>query len=234
VGKRALPWTCGGRFFEERNRSADTASMNRAAVVHFELKATSWRAEFEERDRLLIALGYSRYSDYLASHHWQEVRARIRLRAAGSCEVCSCSAALQVHHLTYATLGQEGDNDLLAVCETCHEVAHLRDTRRRRSKPDRAGRIVGGSCSVCDSALSSAHVWYCRKHSASFDGHLYCMSHRPSVAEIDQRLFVRWLRNGNRAQRSVAVLMHGLVLVVAVGLGTLPIWGAVLLILSVT
>ncbi len=41
-----------------------------------------------------------------------------------SCEMCSKSARLQAHHLSYANLGHERSDDLLAVCEECHKMFH--------------------------------------------------------------------------------------------------------------
>jgi RNase P subunit RPR2 len=65
-----------------------------------------------------------RYQDYIQSPEWEKVRKRILKRARGKCEKCRKRPPLQVHHLTYARLGNERDEDLLAVCGPCHQSFH--------------------------------------------------------------------------------------------------------------
>lgn len=66
----------------------------------------------------------NRYQKYLQSDEWQAVRARILKRARGKCEKCGKRPPIQVHHKTYARLGRERDEDLLAVCGPCHQAEH--------------------------------------------------------------------------------------------------------------
>jgi 5-methylcytosine-specific restriction endonuclease McrA len=64
------------------------------------------------------------YLNYLRSAQWKEMRAA-KLRSADYiCEVCHIRPAVQVHHWSYARLGQESSFDLCAVCMKCHADLH--------------------------------------------------------------------------------------------------------------
>ena len=62
----------------------------------------------------------SDYLEYLNSPEWQYKRAKVIQRARGYCERCHKNAAREVHHLTYARLGDEDMADLMALCRPCH------------------------------------------------------------------------------------------------------------------
>jgi hypothetical protein len=64
------------------------------------------------------------YPHYLASPHWHERRRRAFGLAGGICIGCERKAE-HIHHRTYARLGQERDEDLVAVCHDCHRDIHL-------------------------------------------------------------------------------------------------------------
>jgi len=66
------------------------------------------------------------YERYVATDCWKTRRdAYLRIRT--SCECCGRivgKSLLQVHHLSYERFGHEPDDDLLAVCESCHKLMH--------------------------------------------------------------------------------------------------------------
>jgi 5-methylcytosine-specific restriction endonuclease McrA len=64
------------------------------------------------------------YDAYLTSPEWRARREKVMRRANGVCEGCLASRAVHVHHLTYAHVGRELLFELVAVCESCHELAH--------------------------------------------------------------------------------------------------------------
>lgn len=64
------------------------------------------------------------YEEYLHSTEWRSKRALVLKRSSGECEGCGLSRATQVHHITYARLGNEMLFDLVAVCDECHERIH--------------------------------------------------------------------------------------------------------------
>lgn len=64
------------------------------------------------------------YRRYLASADWQSVRQRVLRRAGGICEGCLEAPAREVHHRTYAHVGDELLFELVAICRPCHERLH--------------------------------------------------------------------------------------------------------------
>lgn len=64
------------------------------------------------------------YHTYIASAEWRRRRAAVLLRARGRCERCSLWPVVNVHHVTYANLGNESLCDLLGVCRKCHRELH--------------------------------------------------------------------------------------------------------------
>lgn len=67
------------------------------------------------------------YQKYLRSPAWQARRDRI-VAERKTCEVCGDDGSedyLQVHHLSYEHLFDEPDEELLLVCDFCHERIHF-------------------------------------------------------------------------------------------------------------
>lgn len=61
------------------------------------------------------------YQRYLASREWAVLREEVRRRSRNRCESCFLLPQQAVHHLTYERIGHENINDLMAVCNPCHE-----------------------------------------------------------------------------------------------------------------
>jgi 5-methylcytosine-specific restriction endonuclease McrA len=61
---------------------------------------------------------------YLRSPHWRKIRWHHLCRAGHWCEECWYGPATVVHHLNYGRLFNEGPEDLLALCEDCHNRMH--------------------------------------------------------------------------------------------------------------
>jgi hypothetical protein len=64
------------------------------------------------------------YNQYLKSPAWRERAAMVKRRSGGMCEGCGARAAVQVHHETYAHVGNEFLWELRAICNVCHERIH--------------------------------------------------------------------------------------------------------------
>ena len=70
---------------------------------------------------------YADYLEYLQSTAWRLKAVQVRQRADWRCELCHCEPDdLQVHHLTYAHLGDESLLELMALCGRCHARGHFR------------------------------------------------------------------------------------------------------------
>lgn len=82
---------------------------------------------FEERRQRKRRLWWDWYNGYLASPEWHARRLAVLKRDHNCCRGCNADAS-QVHHLTYERVGRELLDDLVAVCDECHEKLHARAT----------------------------------------------------------------------------------------------------------
>ena len=75
------------------------------------------------------------YAEYLKTPEWQAKRNE-RLRIDNyTCQRCGGKRNLQVHHLTYANIGCEDVyNDLITMCEACHDDIESEKRKRREYK----------------------------------------------------------------------------------------------------
>jgi hypothetical protein len=106
---RAYAITCPACLVEE-----DAATHQRYA---------KYQAEHEAR---LQELRMMPYREYLQTSEWQERRKRKLRRAGYRCQVCNkYNVRLNVHHRTYVRCGDENDQDLVVLCEVCHEIFHM-------------------------------------------------------------------------------------------------------------
>ena len=64
------------------------------------------------------------YQEYLNSSHWKEVSAQCREEYDNRCAICGSTEKLNVHHWTYERLGEEYPEDLVCLCQACHERVH--------------------------------------------------------------------------------------------------------------
>lgn len=71
------------------------------------------------------------YNSYLQSPEWQQKRRAVLDRAKGRCEACGIRSATQVHHTTYAHVGNEPLFELRAICKECHICITASDRTRR-------------------------------------------------------------------------------------------------------
>ena len=82
------------------------------------------------------------YDRYIQSVAWERKRQE-RLEIDGhACAMCGrpedrCRNGLQVHHITYARLGNEDVwNDLVSLCPGCHKKIHKYYGRNRLANPE--------------------------------------------------------------------------------------------------
>lgn len=83
----------------------------------------------EIRDKELSLLWLEKreeYEEYIVSLKWLRKREEILKRDGNLCQRCKAYPATDVHHLTYANLGNEPPEDLISVCRGCHEEIHGR------------------------------------------------------------------------------------------------------------
>jgi hypothetical protein len=64
------------------------------------------------------------YYQYLDSEEWKQKRNVILSKASYLCQGCKNNKANRVHHMTYRNLGAECDEELMALCDICHDSYH--------------------------------------------------------------------------------------------------------------
>lgn len=89
-------------------------------------KPGDWRQVFDHYRGLGIPkqVWFALYSVYLDSPAWAEKRTEALALAENLCAECGRDCDLQVHHMTYARVGDEEQCDLQVLCERCHRERH--------------------------------------------------------------------------------------------------------------
>jgi len=64
------------------------------------------------------------YHEYLQSKQWKVRSNQARKRAGYRCQLCNSKKSLEVHHRTYERIGFESQDDLIVLCNKCHEKFH--------------------------------------------------------------------------------------------------------------
>ncbi|PZT54347.1 hypothetical protein DN757_17615 [Paenibacillus silvae] len=68
---------------------------------------------------------FTSYSEYLKSNHWKGVKDRFwASKFKKECNVCKRKNKLNLHHKSYKRVGNERLNDLVYLCESCHNKLH--------------------------------------------------------------------------------------------------------------
>lgn len=84
------------------------------------------------------------YQDYMRSDEWEDKKQE-RIAMDGGCVMCgrpiSRIRSVQVHHITYARLGNENVlTDLCTLCGSCHKKIHayrkLKQPEQSTQKPE--------------------------------------------------------------------------------------------------
>ena len=72
----------------------------------------------------------NQYESYIHSASWRKRRQRALRLGHYRCALCGSTQSLQVHHLTYAHLGNELDSELMVLCTSCHRKVHAQKRRK--------------------------------------------------------------------------------------------------------
>ena len=64
------------------------------------------------------------YKEYLTSPRWYALRDAICRQAKYICVACGSNNQLDVHHMSYANLGNERFYELVCLCHVCHNALH--------------------------------------------------------------------------------------------------------------
>lgn len=64
------------------------------------------------------------YRKYLNSPEWRAKATAAKARARWRCGLCYAAAILETHHRTYERVPNEDPEDLIPLCERCHDRHH--------------------------------------------------------------------------------------------------------------
>ena len=90
----------------------------------------------------MASMTHDEYLLYLKTPAWKGLRNRTLARAQGHCEGCGRWPATDVHHLTYAHVGQEFLWELRAVCRDCHDRLHPDKILALKPEPESKGETT--------------------------------------------------------------------------------------------
>jgi hypothetical protein len=107
--------------------------------------STGQFSAYQDRNRLLLKMGFGTYADYLESPLWDGIRQRVLERDGGLCWGCK-KPATQVHHQQYTRNNLSGANlfSMVAVCGKCHSEAEM-DMDRGKTPLWMANKRLGNS-----------------------------------------------------------------------------------------
>ena len=90
--------------------------------------ATTLEAEREQRQE--------DYLDYVKSEYFQNLKMQVFKRDGFQCQGKDCGSAknLIVHHLHYGERYHEDINDLVTLCQKCHDKAHEHDKEKSKKE----------------------------------------------------------------------------------------------------
>lgn len=72
------------------------------------------------------------YATYLQSDHWKKVK-KAMYSMKSRCHVCFIGEEnLNIHHITYENIGNEGYFDLVVLCQDCHKKIHREKTELKK------------------------------------------------------------------------------------------------------
>lgn len=63
------------------------------------------------------------YNEYLKSYSWKAIK-KTKLEENPDCEIC-WEPSITVHHLSYDRLWKESEDDIVSICESCHNDCHF-------------------------------------------------------------------------------------------------------------
>lgn len=113
------------------------------------------------------------YAEYLRSEHWQNFRATI-LQERATCGRCGMQRwlatllyhqDLNLHHLTYASIGSENTCDVEVLCRRCHELATFGTTELKKIRSYTCNfcyethfNRYSNFCEACDKILNTHYL----------------------------------------------------------------------------
>ncbi len=104
----------------------------------------------------------TKYHRYLASRQWAILREAVRVRSCGTCERCRVGDHDATHHLTYESIYDECLDDLIGICQDCHDFLSGKsggDPLTILHQDNGWGRMVSYLFSLCISKTEIDELW---------------------------------------------------------------------------
>ncbi len=70
------------------------------------------------------SVDFDEYKKYIKTKKWKTIAKEVKERANNKCEICGSERKLVTHHHNYVNVYNETHDDLLCVCNRCHETIH--------------------------------------------------------------------------------------------------------------
>lgn len=76
------------------------------------------------------------YTNYISSKEWNKKRIKIAELRNYTCEKCKkvVKSGFHIHHKTYKHFKHEQDNELMFLCEECHNKLHYKQNIKSNKK----------------------------------------------------------------------------------------------------
>lgn len=127
-GREVIYWhaqcsLCGYRHSIRRTEVPPRLTENYKRAIGWD-EANELRARHGDKASAAFDLTRINYQEYLNSDAWQAKRLEAFAAHGERCQICLAEKATQIHHLTYAHLGDEPMEDLMPLCQQCHKFLH--------------------------------------------------------------------------------------------------------------
>jgi hypothetical protein len=134
------------------------------------------------------------YDKYLNSNHWKKLRLRIAQERNYRCEVCDkmIRKRYHIHHLTYDNIGNEKDEDLMFLCEKCHNEIHKGKIERSKTKKEQQAKTK--KLSIPKNYIESSN--YKAKNQMSKLKYLCnCLNNHKMFSDEDRNNIIKYIEN---------------------------------------
>ncbi len=88
-----------------------------------------------------------KYSTYLKSSHWKETKDFLKNVDNKECYVCDIKNGLNVHHLSYKTLGFEDGDEIIYLCDEHHTKLHFNGGDKKKKRSFETDKDLALACS---------------------------------------------------------------------------------------
>jgi hypothetical protein len=134
------------------------------------------------------------YDKYLNTEHWRNLRLKIAEQRNYKCEKCKkiVRKSYHIHHLTYDNIGKEKDEDLMFLCEKCHNEIHNGKIEKRKIRKEQQEKIK--RLSIPENYIESSH--YKTKNQMSKLKYLCnCLNNKKAFSDEDRENIINYIEN---------------------------------------